>query len=178
VQAAAVLAGMAEMTARRLEGPWALQHEGARHLMRPLRAYASAFMLLDASQRAWKILHLNKAAAAATGVCIQRLACTLLPLLLFVCCSAGHRSSPSRPLLQCKLALTGCHPLQEPNKPEGGLAGMAHHLYLRNCDYAFTMGCGARFQAYPCTWWTPAHSGLCSAAATRRLMSSRGDPFK
>ncbi|BDA43374.1 probable serine/threonine-protein kinase STY8 at C-terminar half [Coccomyxa sp. Obi] len=65
---ASVLAGMAEVAVRAMEASWAAQHAHARGLVRPPAAFTAATMLVDASQFAWKVLHLNAAVTAMTGI--------------------------------------------------------------------------------------------------------------
>lgn len=64
---ASVLAGMAEVAVRAMEASWAAEHNHVRGLVRPPAAFTAATMLVDASQRAWKVLHLNAAVTAMTG---------------------------------------------------------------------------------------------------------------
>lgn len=64
----AVLGRLAEMTMRDIEAPWAERHRAVRNLQRGLPAYGTATMLVDASQRGWKLLHLNANASQVTGM--------------------------------------------------------------------------------------------------------------
>ena len=54
---------------RDLEATWAAEHCHTKTLLRPPAAYAAATMLIDASQRSWKVLYLNSEASAKTGAC-------------------------------------------------------------------------------------------------------------
>ena len=62
-----MLAGMAEVAVRAMEASWAAGHKHVSGLVRPPAAFSAATLLVDASQRAWKVLHLNAAITAMTG---------------------------------------------------------------------------------------------------------------
>jgi hypothetical protein len=46
-------------------------------LLRALSCYASGYLVLDLSARPWRVLHMNKAAVAATGACACACACAV-----------------------------------------------------------------------------------------------------
>lgn len=71
-----MLANMAEVAVRALEAAWAQQHSHVRGLRAPA-AFSAATMLVDASQRAWRVLHLNAAVSAMTGGAVfEHICCT------------------------------------------------------------------------------------------------------
>ncbi len=86
---ASVLAGMAEAAMRQLEAAWVQQHSHISGLLRPPTAFSAATMLVDASQRAWRVLHLNAAVSAMTGahpasMCLSLQSPSLVTLLFIM----------------------------------------------------------------------------------------------